>query len=46
MAATIESLQSEILALRADVKNLAKMVRKAISAPRAPYSDQLDVTRR
>lgn len=24
----------------------AKMVRKAISAPRAPYSDQLDVTRR
>ena len=40
MAATIESLQSEILALRADVKNLAKMVRKVRSVQDDPTGEK------
>ena len=40
MAATMESLQTEILALRADVKNLAKMIRKVRSVQDDPTGEK------
>lgn len=40
MAATIETLQAEILALRADVKNLAKMIRKVRSVQDDPTGEK------
>lgn len=40
MAATMESLQAEILALRADVKNLAKMIRKVRSVQDDPTGEK------
>lgn len=40
MAATIETLQTEILALRADVKNLAKMIRKVRSVQDDPSGEK------